>query len=633
MLRSMRDGAKSGLLKYFLLGILVMAAGGLVLTDVGGFFRGGVSNNLVAKGNGIKISTTQFDRNVRRVLARQGMAPQEAYQLGLIHQILNGEIQIRILAREARKLGISVSDETVTKQISKLAEPLATEGVSKSDAIKQILRSQGISEGEFIQAIRQEMGNTLFRNALLTGATGISKEEATALYQFRNEKRDFSGFTLTNAGVKDIELPSEESLQRFYDANKQDFAIAEKRSITIATLKKEMLADKVEIHEDDLRKAYEDNIEAYKKPEQRRLEQAILSTQADAQDVVKKIEAKKDLQSAVKDVTGKTAAYLGENKFEQDGLLEEIAGPVFSAKQGDVVGPVQTALGWHVLVLKEVIKPQTESFESVKKDLRDDLLQTQLMDDLIGAANMMDDQLAGGEELEVVVNELALTTETIKNFNQAGTDSKGKNLFAAYQGDKVQILEAAFDFDAGESSPVLEMADGRFIVVRVDDVEPLRYQPFQEVQEKLKTRWISEQKALTNRGRAVDALNKIKGGASLADVAKEYGASVQTYSDLTRTQQPKAPLTPVATRNIFNSEEDEILQLSIQDGFIIGKVTSTSLPDTDEAEKEIVQIQSETAELLPQEILSQYVNALSEKYNVRVNDNVLRMIYGEPAEG
>lgn len=633
MLRSMRDGAKSGVLKYLLLGTLLLAAGGLVLTDVGGFFRGGVSNNLVAKGDGIKISTNQFDRSVRRVLARQGMAPQEAYQLGLIHQILNNEIQLLILTREARKIGINVSDDTVTKQISKLAEPLATDGLSKSDAIKQILRSQGISENEFIRAIRQEMGNTLFRTALLTGATGISKEEATALYQFRNEKRDFRGFTLTSASVKDIELPSEESLERFYEANKQDFAIAEKRGITIATLKREMLENKVEVKEDDLRKAYEHNIEAYKKPEQRRLEQAILSTQADAQEVVKKLEAKKDLKAAVNDVTNKTSAYLGENKFEQDGLLEEISKPVFDAKQGDVIGPVQTALGWHVLILQEVIKPQTESFESVKGSLRDDLLQTQLMDDLINAANMMDDQLAGGEELEVVVKELGLTTKTIKNFNQAGTDDKGNDLFGSYQGDKAQILESAFDFDAGESSPVLEMADGSFIVVRVDEIEPLRYLPFEEVQENLKTRWINEQKELTNRGRAVDALNKIKGGASLEDVAQEYGASVQTYSNLARAEQPKAPLTPVATRSIFNSTEDEALQISVQGGYIIGKVTSTTLPDTANAEKEITLIQNETAELLPQEILTQYVNALSEKYNVRVNENVLNMIYGAPTEG
>ena len=33
MLRAMRDGAKTGILKYFLLGALVLAGGGLVLRE------------------------------------------------------------------------------------------------------------------------------------------------------------------------------------------------------------------------------------------------------------------------------------------------------------------------------------------------------------------------------------------------------------------------------------------------------------------------------------------------------------------------------------------------------------------------------------------------------------------------
>jgi hypothetical protein len=36
---------------------------------------------------------------------------------------------------------------------------------------------------------------------------------------------------------------------------------------------------------------------------------------------------------------------------------------------------------------------------------------------------------------------------------------------------------------------------------------------------------------------------------------------------------------------------------------------------------------------MPQEILSQYINSLSEQYNVKINDNVLETIYGTPAGG
>jgi len=247
------------------------------------------------------------------------MGPNEAYQLGIINQILNSEIQMRLIAREARNLGINVSDKTVTQQISQIAAPLAQGGTSKSDALKQVLRSQGISEGEFIEAIRQEMGNTLLRNALLSGAQGISKAEATALYKYQNEQRSFEGFILKASGITDISQPTDMNLQKFYESNKQDFAIAETRSVTIATLKQEMLADKVEISDDELRDEYADRIDSYKKPERRELEQAILSTQGDAQDVLKKLESGKTLKKAVQNITGKSAGYIGVNKFEQNG--------------------------------------------------------------------------------------------------------------------------------------------------------------------------------------------------------------------------------------------------------------------------------------------------------------------------
>ena len=48
----------------------------------------------------------------------------------------------------------------------------------------------------------------------------------------------------------------------------------------------------------------------------------------------------------------------------------------------------------------------------------------------------------------------------------------------------------------------MELADGRFIAVRVDDIQPLKYDSFDSVKSKLKKRWIDAQKQLANRVRA-----------------------------------------------------------------------------------------------------------------------------------
>ena len=48
-MKALREGAKGGITKIILMGFLVMAGGSLVMMDVGGFFRGGVSNSDVVK--------------------------------------------------------------------------------------------------------------------------------------------------------------------------------------------------------------------------------------------------------------------------------------------------------------------------------------------------------------------------------------------------------------------------------------------------------------------------------------------------------------------------------------------------------------------------------------------------------
>ena len=189
MLIWMRESSFAGLFKFVFLGLMVMAVGGLVLMDVGGFFRGTMSSNTVVKGGGVNIGIMEFDRTLRRALSSQGIPPAEAMKLGLVEQILNSEIQNRLFTSQARSFGLEVSDGSVKRQISKLAEPLAAGGATKKEALQQILRTQGISESEFVGSIRQEMANTLLRAALSPPATLSSPLMALDLYRYDNEQR------------------------------------------------------------------------------------------------------------------------------------------------------------------------------------------------------------------------------------------------------------------------------------------------------------------------------------------------------------------------------------------------------------------------------------------------------------
>lgn len=633
MLNALRDNAKTGFLKYILLGLLVMAGGGLVLMDVGGFFRGGnFGSNDVAKGGGIKISASEFDRTVRRVLSSQGIGAPEAYRLGMINQILASEIQQRLLTREAAALGIQVSDNDVMTQVEKLSASIAAGGgQSKADALRQILRQQGISEGEFIESIRAETGNTLLRGALLSGATVVPAAWVDDLYRYEKQTRSAEAVILSTETVTGITQPTDDNLQKFYDANKADFAIPETRDITLAILNTAMIQKNVTVTDEDIKKAYEENITRYTKPERRQVEQVVVTDAAQAEKIAAQAKEGKSLKDAVQAVTGDTKAYLGVDDYQQSGLLPQIAAAVFAAQPGQVTEAIQSELGWHVMKLVKLLPSETVPIESVKAELKDSLMQTKLMDDMLNTANAIDDRLAGGEALENLVSEFGLTTQKVSGVRLTGLTEKGEDPLKSFEADKKKILQTGFEFSAGESAPIAELSDGRFVIVRVDAITPAASKPFADMRETLRKRWIKEQKELANRARAMDAMKKVEDkSATLADIAKANGGRLEKFSALKRAGDAPKSLGPVAMVKVFTSAKGQPFMAETDDGILIAAVTDIKLADPAKAEKADKESLSRMEKnSFANDIVGAFVNNLGKHAEVQINQRLLDMMYAE----
>lgn len=618
MLIWMREGRGSKVVKYILMSFLVLAVVGLVLMDVGGFFRTQMGANTIVKGGGLEIGISEFDRTVRRALGQQGIGAQEAYKLGMIENILTSEIQSRLFAAKSRELGLEVSDEDVTKQIAKLAEPLATEGRSKKEALQQILRQQQISESEFIGSIRQEMGNTLLRAALMPPASLASPMMADELYRYDNEKRDVQIVVLKNDDVKDTTAPSEEQLKKFYEGNKQNYLIPETRTITMATLKSDMLKKNVKISDEQLRTEYDKNLASFTKATRRSVEQVVLPTQEEANKAAEEMKA------------GKTPANADTQEYEEKGLLPEISAPVFEAKKGAVVGPVQTALGWHVLRVKDILGESVTPFADVKEKLRTELENMAMTEEMYSTGNTIEDRIAGGDKLEDLVNEYGMTTEIIGPFRQNGYDRDGKDLFKAYGADKDKLVQAAYDYDEGEVAPVVETADGQFHLIRVDQAVPDAYRDYASVKSELTKTWVEEQQRLANGARAKAFLDAVNAGSSLEDAAKKDGASVQTISGINRKEAPAAPLTPVVAAQIFGTGKGKNFSAQIEGGVIVGQVTNVALPPADakKDDQELSDLKDLTGRSLGQDILGQFIASLSKGKDIKINQQRLEQVYG-----
>lgn len=629
VMNALRQGAKSGVSKFILFGFMAMAVGGLVLADNTGLLTGqNPANATVASIGKDKLSGAQFDRLVRRTLSYQGVDTQTAWQLGLIDQILNTEISSNLLTRAAHDTGLIVSDDVVARQVAEIVTPYVDGQTTRKDALRRLLAAQGMGEAEFVGAIRQEMTNNLLRNTLTLAAAVTDEAEVRDLYQYTHESRTLTALVLPHDKGLTVEEPTDEILLPFYQSGQEKYAIPETRSLTVAVLSENAIKDSVKITDEDLQAQYDEQIEAYHIPEKRRLEQTILTDRAQADAVAKRVQDGTALKDAVKAETGNNDAYLGLADFEQKGLAREIAGPAFSGDKGDVIGPVQSALGWHVLVLKDIVAPRTRPFTEVKDELRKTMQQARLSAEMFALSAQIDDGIAAGTPLEELAETLNLQVDKFGPVRADGSTVDAKDGFRKYEADREKILASAFELLAGETSAVMDMNDGGFVVVRADEIFEKTYRPFDDVKADLARLWMQDQREALNKQRAEKALLRLETGeTTLDDLAKELGVTPRSYT-LARAADLEPPFTNAARGSFFGADKNTYVMAPGDKGFIVGQVTGITIPDVEKAKKDDLDLVRKNAlRSTQEEYLLLYLESLREKYGVKINRDLLKQIY------
>lgn len=626
MLKLMRQGASSAVVKYVVFGLLMAGALGLALSSGYSFNAGGAGGkNTIAVVGGTKLDARTFEQIVNRTLAQQSIDRHEAYQKGYIDQILAAQIDNILLEKATQDLGLTISDDMVTEQIKHLLEPFKSSGMSAKDALKTILRNQGMSEAMLMQEVRSEMAKTLLRNALQIGTAVPSEDEVKDVAVFGKEKRAIEYVFLPDSSVKDYKTPADDVLKPFYEAGQERYAIPETRSFTVAFLS-DKSSSAAAIPDDELRKLYEEQKSSFSLPERRRLDQAVLDNEDKAKKVAAEIGKGKSLKESVKTVTGDVKAYSGAQLYQQDGLDKNLGHAAFTAKQGEIAGPVQTPLGWHVMVVDEIKPPSVQPFDEVKDQLRKDAQADRAGEALYNTSMQLDDALAGGAGIEDVAKTFNLQTAKIGPVHRDGSTPDKHDGMKDYAKDSAAILTAAFNLSEGETSSVISLADGRYAAIHLDALKPKTYQPFDDVKQGLAKLWIADQQSVLNKERASGLLEKVKAGQKTLDVvAKDNGGFLNT-AEIERFAAVSSPLTQDSKAGFFVADKDSYVLLPAKDGIVIGKVKSIALPSAPSAE-DLKKISAASLQGTQNEIMDVYLAELRRKYKVQINQDRLTALY------
>lgn len=628
MLNAMRVGAGSKIVKFIIFSFLLLAVAGMALMDVGGFFRsGGTQNNVVATVAGQKISAVEFDRTVRRAINQQGLMDiNMAYKLGLVNQYLGQQVSTILMQKAAHDQGIVVDNKVIAERIAALVAPYAKDGMSTADAFKRILMSQNLTEGEFIAMMRGELTNLTMRGSLQSAATVVSDAEVNALYQQQHEERTIKALVFSNADAKGAEKPTDEVLKPFYQSGQEKYAVPETRVFTVAVLTDEAARKTIDVSDEELQALYDERIDEYTEKEKRILQQALFTSEGEAKEAYEQVKAGK----ALKEAAGKS--YIGEEAFEEAGLSKEIADAAFALNKGEVAEPVQTSLGWHVLVMKDTVASKVKPFDSVKEAIKKELVEEKAANQIVETSNQIDDALASGEALDKLAKDFHLEVKKVGPVRQDGSTPDNKEGLAAFAKSRQDILETAFSLEAGETSSVQELPDGTYAVVQMETVTPKTYKDFDSAKADLAKLWIADQQDIITRRQATEALQAAKAGKSLEEIAKETGATIKTVT-IDNGKAAEAPLTEPLKKLLFENSKGTYQLTPAKDSYVLATVTAVKMPDPSKASKEDLEAIRKTAQQNAQnEIFAVFFKELENKYGAKINQDALARLYETNSE-
>jgi len=614
-MQALKDGASSGILKFFLLGLLALAGGGLVFTDVGGFFRGGTGSNNVAKVAGTAISLQNFDLTLRRNLSQLGITPSQAHQLGYTNEVLRGEINRRLLIQAAHDSGINVDQTHALSQIQAFLAPAVAAGMTTEEALANLLRNQGMSEQMLLDTIRAERAVTLLGQGLDAATNTVNPLITEALYKHQNETRSANYLLYLDKDIETPASPSDDQLKQIYEATKQQFVIPETRDLTLLTLTTDALRKTLEVSEDEIRSTYEDFIDSYTTPAQRTFAQILFQSEEDANAAFDKLNAGENF-----DAIAKTGDLIPARAYEENTVLVELQAPVFEAQTTGTLAPIQTPLGWSIVNLTEISEERAQDFEDVKASIEQDIIEERLIDEIYRVVDEMDEFFISGGTAEAA----------IENFNLQAQNFEGANAFAQIPDISPENVRAAFNTQIGEAIPVIELDNGNFATLFVNNITEKAYRPFEDVKAEIIATFQEDQKAATNRQNVAALLNE-NAGKDLKTIAQENGRRLRTLSNVKRSSELESPLSQTAIGTLFASAKGDPKTVIIDGGIAILEVTDIELPKTIDEDAR-AQIETQALSDLQNETFGLYLNRLVQKHKVSINQGLLDRAYAQTSE-
>ncbi|MHB1677021.1 MAG: SurA N-terminal domain-containing protein [Sulfuriferula sp.] len=627
MLDWIRESTQGWVVKVILALIIVPFA----LFGINSYFNHRASDDTIAIVNGAKISRTAFEdalKEQRSILAASMGAsfdPRVFDEPKIRMSILNGMIKQRLLIAAAHDAGMTVSDAQLAKFIGSI--PAFQENNQFSvERYKQMLRQQGMSVPDFEQRARQEILIDEMRAPFSLSAvmsTSVAKMFMTDLSQ----RREISQFEIASATFLPQVSITPQQIKAYYDKHKADYSVPAQGRFQYAVLSLNDVARHISIAPETIKQYYTQNLAKYSEPEQRQARHILIAVPASAT-AAQRAQAKSRAEHLYQQVSADPASFAALAKrysddhgsavqggdlgwFTRAVMVKPFADVVFGMKSNQIVGPVATDFGYHIIQLTGIKPAHTRPLDEVTGEITDELQKQQAIKQFADAAERFSNQVfEQSNTLQPIAGALQINLQTSSWISSNGG--------AVGVLGSPKMLQALFSTDVlknKRNTEAIEVAPNTLVSARLLDYKPAYIQPLATV-----SAAITQQLKLQQ---ARDLAQK-QGAAILAQLrAGKEPAAVHWGAFLWVSRDHAQHIDPSLITGIFSADEKTLPgyfgAVDAAGNYQLVRVTQIVAGPPVDAVK-LKSMQAQLANTEAEQAFSDYISGLSMKAKIVIKD-------------
>lgn len=577
---------KKDWLKWTLL--LVIVALGLttvlLFVDTPSGLISGIGGQEVAKVAGKTITAAEYGRHYRRVLDtyRQlynldSQDPNIVRQLGIEQAALNQLISMYALSNQAEELGLSVPQEELVEQISRMFQQNG-QFIGK-ERYEQLLRGNNLSAKAFEESMRRDLINEKLRRIVTDGITA-TEDEIRQDFVSANQEVSVRYVVFDPEMIKPEE-PTDEILQQYFDENQEAFRHPEQRKIRYISIR--TTPDEVEVTEERIQEELaklpnEDQVRA--RHILISLEEGDEAAQEKAAEILEQLRGGADFEELAKansDDPG-TAEFGGDLGFFGRGrMVPEFENAAFGLEPGEISDLVKTPFGYHIIQTIEKASTDDASKRALA-EFNARLAQADAQSE--ETANAVMEEARAGATLEEVAEKHSLEVVESPFFDPAGTIPG-----LALRGDAVTTLGSLAEGDL--SGP--HAATGRWVIAQMSEIQSAQIPELADIRSDVAEAYTAAEGERLLEESAFGFFEEAEAAESFSDLANEksYQVTATDFFKKGANIDDNLRFSPDIHEQAFALDVDGIsTPVSVAGKFIVFQVAEKSAVDEDRFERE-----------------------------------------------